>query len=266
MCGTVASVSQARSRTPLRYDRYGAGRITGLALQPMPRIVEATAILPPTKMESLMTTRHTVAVIAGLALATGCADPPLAPSDVQLRTSIAMSSRAYDPGEQQPMATMDGTWAIYPADSGQVLAQTFTPRTNGWLGYLELPVGCDAGVLLDVKIRDGLGGPILYEMSVFGLPARVDTTFQLIQVYDPAESAHGIKLRKDHQYAFELSALRSSDAAAGSACAIAKGPAGNSYAGGRGYYWDPINGPNFLALPDGAPTADTDLPFITLVR
>jgi hypothetical protein len=42
-------------------------------------------------------------------------------------------------------------------------------------------------------------------------------------------------------------------------CGIAASPPGNLYAGGEGYYQDPINGPSFLPIAG-------DLPFIALVR
>jgi hypothetical protein len=71
------------------------------------------------------------------------------------------------------------------------------------LGYLELPVGCAEGVLLNVKIRDGIAGTILYEANVAGLPVVVDGSFQLIQVYDAARGPRGIRLHRDHTYAFD---------------------------------------------------------------
>ena len=54
--------------------------------------------------------------------------------------------------------------------------------------------------VLNVKIRDGLDGPIMYEANVSGLPETVDGTFQLIQVYDHDVTPKGIKLRKNHVY------------------------------------------------------------------
>ena len=137
--------------------------------------------------------------------------------------------------------------------------------TNEWLGFLQLPVGCSDGVLLNVKIREGLGGPIAFQVNIAGLPTMVDGTFQLIQVYDPDESKKGVKLKKGREYAFELAAFPG-PTATGTTCAIAKGPAANSYAGGRGYFQDPLNGPTFLPLPNGVASDDEDLPFITFVR
>jgi len=184
-------------------------------------------------------------------------------SCIGLPPVIATADQPYVTGEQQPLLGPTETWALYPAGFGQNLVQTFTPSSNQWLGYLELPVGCAEGALLNVKILDGLDGPILYEVNVSGLPTGVDGSFQLIQVFNPVESAHGIKLHKNREYAFQLAAFPSG---AGNTCGLAKGPAANSYAGGRGYYEDPINGPGFRPLPNGVETDDEDLPFKTLVR
>ncbi|MFO1315671.1 MAG: hypothetical protein U1F58_08700 [Burkholderiales bacterium] len=201
------------------------------------------------------------------ALAALCLNPMLLPFATTLGVSSAIAANAYAPGEsQQQLDLARGTWAIYPAGQGQVLAQTFTPLANGWLGYLQLPVGCAENVLLNVKIRAGLAGPVLYEVDVAGLPEAIDGTFQLLQVYDPAVSRHGLKLHKGREYAFELAAFPA-PGATDSTCGIAKGPAVNAYPRGRGYYEDvPVNGAGFLPLPFGAPTDDEDLPFVTLVR
>jgi hypothetical protein len=190
------------------------------------------------------------ALVAGLSLAGACGEQP------------------YTPHEQQPVATVaTGTLALYPVGEGQNLAQTFTPTENQWLGYLELPVGCTAGTLLNVRIREGLGGVVLFESNVAGLPEVVDDTFHLIQVFDPAVSSEGIRLQMDRQYAFELAAFAGPGSPDPATCGMAKGPAGDSYAGGQGWYVDLSGGPTpYLPLPDGAPGDDVDLPFVTLSR
>jgi hypothetical protein len=192
-----------------------------------------------------------------------CVDSPTVPLVVG-QGSVA-DAKPFLPAEQQPVVASGPTLAIFPEGSGQVIAQTFTPAANQWLGYIELPVGCSAGVLLNIRIREGLNGRILYEANVSGLPDGIDGTLQLLQVYDPATSHQGIKLHKNREYAFELTAFPG-PGATGNTCAIADGPPGNSYPGGRGYFQDPINGPDFLPLPTGHSTDDHDLPFVTLVR
>ena len=209
-----------------------------------------------------MKVRRRFALLVSVVVAAGCAEMPVAPSADDLSPSLAAGGRPFTPGEQQTV-TADGAWGLGPAGTGQNLAQTFTATSNQWLGYLELPVGCADGVLLNVQIRDGLGGAILYEANVAGLSGGV-STWKLIQVYDAATS-RGIRLRKNQQYSIQLAAFPGPDATENT-CGIARGPAGNSYSGGRAYYQDPINGPAFIPLPNGEPTDDEDLPFITLVR
>jgi hypothetical protein len=200
-------------------------------------------------------------VLAAAALA-ACADSPTSPALQGDRA--AANNKPFLPGEQQPSATGAFNLAIYPTGVGQNLQQTFTAPSTQWLGYIELPVGCSEGVLLNVKIRDGFNGPILSDFNYI-VSAITDGTFQLLQVYDPAVNKNGIKLHKGREYAIELAAFPG-PAAVGNSCGIIDGPAGNSYAGGRLYYQDPINGPDYLPAPNGLPADDHDLPFRTLVR
>jgi len=219
-----------------------------------------------------MKSNSLLALVACTLLAS-CADqvtgPPVADD---LQPDFARFARPFRPGPLQFRVDLTrGTYAIYPAGEGQNLAQTFSPWLNLRLGYLQLPVGCAADVLLNVKIREGDPGTgtLLYEANVAGLPQVVDGSFQLIQVYDPATSS-GIEISRNQTYAFELAAFP--DPAVPNnpspTCGLAQGPAGNSYRRGQGYYQDvPTNlTTDFLPLPTGAPGDDEDLPFITLVR
>ena len=198
-------------------------------------------------------------------LLASCAEPATAPqASSELTPGFARGGRPFTPGEQQPKVDLTrGPLAIGPVGKGQNLAQTFSPTKNRKLGFIELPVGCAPDVLLSIKIRDGLGGTILFEAEASGLPVTVDGSFQLIQVYDPATTSRGIKIRKNHTYAFELAALPNPLVPdnPNSTCGLARGPAGDSYARGEGYFDAPPNDPGFIALLDGG-----DLPFITLVR
>lgn len=212
-----------------------------------------------------MSVSQRLALIASLSLAVACSEPA-APVADDPPLSLELVAAPFLPGEQQPTAALTrNPLAIYPMGAGQNLAQVFRPTTTQSLGYLELPVGCAAGVLLNVKIRRGLDGPILYEVNVAGLPQVVDGSFQLIQVYNPAVHGRGILLEGGRSYSFHLAAFPGPGALART-CGIPQGPAGDSYSRGRGFYRDPINGPSFLPLPNGAPTDNEDLPFRTLVR
>lgn len=205
--------------------------------------------------------RRLLVIALGAALAAGCSDLPSAPeSSADVAPVFLTGPAPFTPGQQQPLVnTKVGPLNIRPEGVGQTLAQTFTPDTVQTLGYLELPVGCSDGVLLNVKIRAGLGGSILYEVNVADLPRVADGTFRLIQVYNPATSS-GIRLMPWVTYAFELAAFPGPKAA-NNKCTINAGPPGDPYAGGQGWYRYPWSGWSPLPTASG-----NDLPFITLVR
>jgi hypothetical protein len=165
-------------------------------------------------------------------------------------------------GPQQPLTDPSrGPYAIHMPDEGQILAQTFMPTRNWELGYVELPVTCVAGAVLNIKIREGVGGPILSDFN-HAAPS-TPSGFQLFQINNPS-SSRGIRIRRRVTYALELSAFHlGSDPTL--LCNIMAGPAGDTYAGGQAWYKYPFD-PGFLPLPTGNPTDSEDLPFITLVR
>jgi hypothetical protein len=206
-----------------------------------------------------MTQRHTVVLAARASLIAVALSLCVA-----VQPSSAQGGRPYTVGEQQPAVDIGrGSLAIYPEEVGQNLRQTFSPRANQWLGYLQLPVGCTENALLRVRIREGFEGTILYEVNIIGLPTVVDGSFSLIQVFDPAVSRHGLKLKKGQEYAIELAAFPGPGTGE-VACGLASGPYGDSYTRGNGYYRDPpTNGWDFLPL---STPAGEDIPFMTLVR
>lgn len=205
------------------------------------------------------------ALLIATTLVAACTDSPAPTALVPEVPLLAAGGGAYTPGEQQLIMDASNAVGISEAGAGQILAQTFTPRASGWLGYLQLPVACLGSTRLNVKIREGLGGPILYQVSVAGLPNTLSNTVSLIQLYDPATMGRGIRLRKGTPYAFELAAVGGSPTDFAAVCGIAKGPDGDSYGGGRSYFLDPLVA-TWLPRPTGSPTDDEDLPFITLVR
>ncbi len=211
---------------------------------------------------------NSLIALVACSLLASCAEPVTGPPvSEDLEPAFARGGRPFTPGEQQPTVDLARgfTYAIFPAGVGQILAQTFSPQMNRRLGFIELPVGCSADVLLNVKIREGIGGPILHEVNVAGLPGPVDGDFELIRVFDPATS-RGIMIRKNRTYAFELAAFPADPTNPSPTCGLAPGPAGNSYDRGQGFFQDPINAPAFFPLPTGVPSDDEDLPFRTLVR
>ncbi len=205
-------------------------------------------------------------------LVAACDDAPTAiATETEIANAALLSrglpSRPFLPRDQQPIAVPGNTWALYPAGEGQHLAQTFTPDRGGWLGYFMLPIGCTEGVLLNIKLREGLNGPIIAEVNVADLPTVVDNSFQLIQIWNPASHPLGIRVNAGVTYAIELAAFPATPEQENRTCGMSKGPEEDSYVGGRGYYKDTTNpAATFIPLPDGNPTSDSDLPFITLVR
>jgi len=193
-------------------------------------------------------------------LVTGCAEQVTAPVDDDLLTAAeGHTSRIPMPIEQQPTVdlTRGFTYAIFPEGAGQILAQTFTPSRKVRLTHIRIPVGCETGVNLRIRIRRGLGGPILSQVPVRHLPTVVDGTFQTIPLVDLTTS-HGVKVKKNTTYVFELSTLPVGGGIG--TCGIAPGPAGDSYAGGAGFFEDvPTNGPGFLPL---SPPVGEDLAFV----
>ena len=215
-----------------------------------------------------MSRHQSIPVVAALTFLVGCAEPPAAPlTNLDLDATLTMGG-AYLPGQQQPLiegGTPLANYLIRPEGAGQNLAQTFTPSENQWLGYLELPVGCEPGVFLNIRIRKGLEGTILSESNYGGLTGVPPGSFQLFQVFNPAIFKNGIKLAKDATYAFELTAVLA-PGATGVACSIARGPAGDSYSGGVAYAREPGFSPIWAPLSRTGGPGDEDLPFITLVR
>ena len=205
--------------------------------------------------------RGQLVVAVGILIVSGCSDPTGTQTVRDIEPAFAAGGAPFKPtGPQQPLIdTSRALWALFRPGEGQILAQTFTPDRNMVLGYLQLPATCAPGVLLNIKIRKGLGGAILEEFN-YVAPVAPFPGFELFQVYNPATS-RGIRLRRGTTYAFELAAFYLGAYDPGNNCAIAAGPARDTYAGGSGWDQSPINGPLFFAFPGGE-----DLPFITLVR
>ncbi len=200
-----------------------------------------------------------VARAALLFLLPACAEPVAVPDSAP---NLAPKMSKYVQEESQPLADSTRVLAIYPSGVGQNLRQTFRPTRNQTLGFIWLPVACAPGVSLVVAVRDSVG-TVLTTSSTAGLSGNVGE-FRLLQLFN-APGSTGVRLMRDQQYSFELT----SQALPGNpetTCGIASGPRGDSYPRGRGFFSDPINGPAFFPLPNGAPTDQEDLPFRTLSR
>jgi uncharacterized protein YjdB len=170
---------------------------------------------------------------------------------------MSVTSQPWVVGDHHPLVDLTlGAREIGVAGSGQMLAQTFTPNDDRWLGYISLPVFCPAGGTLTVTIRDGLDGPALYSANLTGLPSIKDGTLRMIQLFNPTISSTGIRLTGGREYVIELS---SPTAASLGSCGISRAPASVNYPHGASYRREGT-GP-WISL---GPTED--LPFRTYIR
>jgi hypothetical protein len=163
------------------------------------------------------------------------------------------------PGEQQPLVDPSrGAWEIGPYGHDEVMAQSFKPTVDQWLGYIAFPVYCTEGVKISVVIKEGsFFGPVLWSGQMAGLPKTRTGQFIQIQILNPSTMPNGIRLKANTSYYVELAAVRPHGV--WSNCGISKGPRSDTYARGSGYWQQPS--PWFHPLPFGE-----DLPFITYVR
>ena len=187
-----------------------------------------------------------------LAFATACAEMEEDPNwDAD---ESVFSKQPFDVVEQQPTIDLNVALAIYPELEGQNLIQTFSVDKNRWeLGYVELPASCVDGTLLNIKIREGIDGTVLYEAN-HNVTGPLTGDFNLFQVYNP-DGDGPIRLRKNTEYAIELQAFGPAT------CGIVGGPDGDTYDGGAAWYRVPENANVWLPFP-----GDDDLPFTALMR
>lgn len=158
---------------------------------------------------------------------------------------------------------------IYPSSISQILGQTFTATANSTLGFVGLPVLCDAsGTKLRVQIRSGgLTGAVLSDDTVtipstneFGQPRTLRDFYAI-----PVGTGDGVSLRRGRVYGITMEAVAVAPSFA-TYCNVPAGFAdsGDLYAGGRGFLlpigfsWTPVSA--FSA------TIGDDIPFIAWVK
>ena len=159
---------------------------------------------------------------------------------------------------------------IFPSSVSQILGQTFTATANVTLGFVGLPVLCDAsGTQLRVQIRTGgLTGAVLSDDVVtvpttneFGQP-RTLRDFHAI----PVGTGAGVPLRRGRVYGVTLEPVATAPSYS-TYCNVPAGFAGSGdlYAGGQGFQlqagfpWTPVS----VFDPT---TIGNDLPFIAWVK
>ncbi len=140
--------------------------------------------------------------------------------------------------------------------SDQRLAQTVTVGIDGQLVGVMLPIVCASGRLI-VEIRDVVGGePGPNVLSRRRFPAQripdLGATFQFFQV-----RGGGLRLMAGDQFAIVL------DNPTGQ-CGIFRGPVGDSYTAGEGFFEALPNPPGWV--PFSETETRLDLPFMTMVR
>ncbi len=139
--------------------------------------------------------------------------------------------------------------------SDQRLAQTVTVGVSGRLVGVMLPIACESGRLV-MEIRDVVGGepgPTVFART--RIPAvripDLGPTFQQVPVRGAVNFSVG------DEFAVVL------DNPTGG-CGIFRGPVGDSYAGGQGFFEALPNPPGWV--PFSETESRLDLPFMTVVR
>jgi hypothetical protein len=137
--------------------------------------------------------------------------------------------------------------------SEQQLAQTVTVGLAGELVGVFLPIGCDSGRLL-IEIRtldDGSPGDVVLGRRRFDavdVPP-IGPVFRLFRM------GAGLSFAAGDRFAIVLRNREGS-------CGIFRGPVGDSYARGEGFFQALPNPPGWVPFSD----TRLDLPFMTLTR
>lgn len=151
------------------------------------------------------------------------------------------------------------TWAV-GGPSNQFLAQTLTVGLGGRLVEVRVPIGGCGGGTVIVEIRDvdpstGEPGTTVFVSRSYDadfFPGVVSTEFQPLRLGGRAGVSPGDRL------AIVLSNPTGS-------CGVQMGPAGDPYAGGRGYSSDDLAPGTWIPISTGVGATD-DVPFQTYVR
>ena len=146
-----------------------------------------------------------------------------------------------------------GTNAI-GGGSEQILAQTFTIERNGNLTGIYLPIGCSDGNL-EIEIRNveaGEPGSTVHSREVFSADdiVRDVSVFQLFSLSSFSVSAGD-----------RLAVVLQNESGS---CGMARGPEGDSYSRGEGFYDARPNAPGWRPLTIG--TGIHDLPFLIVLE
>lgn len=154
---------------------------------------------------------------------------------------------------QQNLDATSGTSAI-GGGSEQMLAQTFTIEREGTLAGIYLPIGCSDGIL-EIEIRNVEAdepGSIVHSSQVF----EADDIVRDVSVFERFRIT-ALTVAAGDRLAFVLKNESGS-------CGMARGPVGDSYTGGEGYFDARPNAPGWRPLTIG--TGIHDLPFLIVLE
>jgi hypothetical protein len=175
---------------------------------------------------------------------------------------IAASAHAQSPSvfidQMQPLIdTAVGGLAIGGA-SQEKLAQTVTVGRDGRLRGVFLPIGCDSGRLV-VEIRNvessGAPGSVLLARRAF--PAEQVTGFGPVFRYFRLGDDHDLLFVAGSRFAIVLRNPTGT-------CGILRGPVGDTYTGGSGFFGALPNPPGWV--PFFPTETRLDLPFMTVMK
>lgn len=142
--------------------------------------------------------------------------------------------------------------------SQEKLAQTVTVGLDGRLRGVYLPIGCDSGRLI-VEIRNvdpsGTPGSVLLARSAF--PAEEIAAIGPLFRFFPIEDDRDLSFASGNRFAIVLRNPTGT-------CGIFRGPIGDSYTGGAGFFEALPNPPGWI--PFSATETRLDLPFMTRMR
>ena len=160
--------------------------------------------------------------------------------------------------QMQPLIdTTVGGLAIGGA-SHEKLAQTVTVGHDGRLRGVFLPIGCDSGRLV-VEIwnvePNGAPGSLLIARRAF--PAEQVTAIGPVFRYFNFEDDHGLFFFVGNRFAIVLRNPTGT-------CGIFRGPLGDTYTGGSGFFDALPNPPGWV--PFSPTETRLDLPFMTVMR
>jgi hypothetical protein len=183
---------------------------------------------------------------------------------------IAVSTQAQSPGvfvdQMQPLVdTSVGGMAI-GGPSQEKLSQTVTVGHSGHLRGVFLPIGCDSGrLIVEIRSVEPSGAPGIVLIARRAFPAEQVTVIGPLFRYFKFEDDDD----RDRDHDRDLTFLAGSRFAIvlrnpTGTCGIFRGPVGDTYTGGSGFFDALPNPPGWV--PFSPTETRLDLPFMTVMN